>query len=322
MRRTFVNILFLAIALVAGSSEGMAQSYPSRHIHVVVPAAPGGQIDILARLIGQKLSESVGQPVVIDNKPGGSGLIGTDTVAKAAPDGYTLLMAYPSHAINPSLFAKLPFDTVKDFAPITLVAGVNLVLLTNPAVPAANLKELIELAKAKPGTLNSGSVSGSLGYIAGEVFRTMAGINIVQISYRSVPQIAAALQGNEIQLFFDTTITAIPQVKGGRLKALAVTGSKRSPALPDVPTIAEAGVPGYELSGWNGLLAPAATPRAIVLRLNTEVARILKQLDIRDRLATFDIEPVGNSPEEFGAIIQADMIKWGKVVRDAGVILQ
>ena len=312
----------LAVLAVLASccAEAQVSAYPNKPIRLVVPSGAGGITDILARLIGQKLTEAWGQQVLVDNRVGAGGTIGTDSVAKSAADGYTLLMVFPSHTVNPSLYAKLPFDTVKDFAPVTMVTAVNLVLLVNPAVPARTLRELIDLAKARPGALNYGAVGeGSLGHLAGAVFRSMAGINIVHVPYRGAPQVTTALLGNEVQMFFDVTITAIPQMKAGKLRGLAVTSSRRATAIPDLPTMAEAGLPGYEVVGWNGILAPAGTPPEIIRKLNAEVVRILNLPEMRARLAAEAVEPIGNSPEEFAIVIQADVAKWAKVVKEAGM---
>lgn len=320
MKRYLVVCLAVLSLFAPFCAEAQVPAYPNQPIRLVVPSGAGGITDILARLIGQKLTEAWGQQVLVDNRVGAGGTIGTDLVAKAAPDGYTLLMVYPSHPVNPSLYSKLPYDTVKDFAPVTMVTAVNLVLVVNPVVHARTLKELIDLAKAKPGALNYGAVGeGSLGHLAGAVFRSMAGINIVHVPYRGAPQVTTALLANEVQMYFDVTITAIPQIKAGKLRGLAVTSSKRAAALPDVPTMAEAGLPGYEVVGWNGILAPAGTPAEIIRKLHAEVVRILNLPEMRARLAADAVEPIGNSPEEFAAVIKADVAKWAKVVKEAGM---
>jgi tripartite-type tricarboxylate transporter receptor subunit TctC len=305
---------------VLDCAHAQVSAYPNKPIRLIVPSGAGGITDILARIIGQKLTEAWGQQVLVDNRVGASGTIGSDMVAKASPDGYTLLMVYPTHPVNPSLYAKLPYDTINDFAPITMVSAVNLVLVVNPTVPARNLKELIDLAKAKPGALNYGAVGeGSLGHLAAEVFRSMAGIKIVHVPYRGAPQVTTALLGNEVQMFFDVTITAIPQMKAGKVRGLAVTSSKRATALPELPTMAEAGLPGYEVIGWNGILAPAGTPAPVIRKLHAEIVRILNSPEMRARLAADAVEPIGNTPEEFAAVIKADVAKWAKVVKEAGM---
>ena len=316
-------VLLVAPMLAMGQAPGTdanPQAYPARLIRIIVPTGAGGITDILARYIGQKLSESVGQPVVIENRPGAGGTIGTLSVAKATPDGYTLLWVFPSHPVSPTLYPKLPYDPVKDLAPITRVSNVELVLVVNNTVRAKSVAELIALDKANPGGMNYGAVGeGSLGHLAAVVFNRMTGSKFVHVPYRGAPQVEAALLANDVQIFFDVPITAGPQVKAGRLRALAVTSSRRIAMLPDVPTLAEAGVPGYDVTSWNGILAPAGTPREIVRKVNDEVVRILRRADVKEWLAARSIEPVGSSPEEFGAIIEADIAKWAKVIADAGM---
>lgn len=312
--------LIAVIVLGAMPPAASAQTYPTKPVKIVVPTGAGGITDIIARIVGQKLTEAWGQQVIIDNRPGAGGIIGSDTVAKAAPDGHTLLMVFPSHPVNPSLYAKLPYDTVKDFAPVTMVTTVTLALIVNPAVPARSVPELVALAKAQPGKLNYGAVgTGSLGHLAAEVFKSATGVNMVHVPYKGAPQAAASLLSNETQLFFDALITAIPQVKAGKVRVLAVTSPRRHPSMPDVPAIAEAGVPGYDVTGWNGILAPAGTPREIVAKLSADIVRVLKMPDVRDRLSAQGADPVGNTPEEFSAIIRHDVAKWAKVVKDAGI---
>ncbi|MFN0164264.1 MAG: tripartite tricarboxylate transporter substrate binding protein [Burkholderiales bacterium] len=312
-------LLALAVAPGAIAQSAIAEAYPNRLIRIIVPTGAGGITDILARYVGQKLSESVGQPVVIDNRAGAGGTIGTAAVTNAAPDGYTLLWVFPSHPVNPSLYPKLPYDTVKDLAPITRVSSVELVLVVNAAVRARSVAELIALEKGNPGTMNYGAVGSSLGHLAAVVFNRMAGTRLVHVPYRGAPQVEAALLANDVQLFFDAPITAAAQVKAGRTRALAVTSARRLATMPDVPTMIEAGVAGYEVTGWNGILAPAGTPREIIRRLNEEVVRILRRAEVREWLAARGVESVGSTPEEFGAVIEADIAKWARVVADAGL---
>lgn len=313
-------ILLASASAQSQSQSGEAQSYPSKPIRIIVPTGAGGITDILARFIGQKLSESLGQAVLIDNRPGAGGTIGSLAVAKAAPDGYTLLWIFPSHPVNPSLYAKLPYDTIKDFAPITKVTNVDLVLMVNASVRARNVEELIALDKAKPGGMNYGAVGeGSLGHLAAVVFNRMAGVNFVHVPYRGAPQVEAALLANEVQVFFDVPITAMPQMKAGKARGLAVTSARRIAALPDLPTLAEAGLPGYEVVGSNGLLAPAGVPKEIVRKLYDEVVRILQRPDVKEWFGRQALEPVGSSPEQFAALIKSDIAKWAAVVKYAGM---
>lgn len=317
-----VALLLLAPPALAQApvADANAQNYPARLIRIIVPTGAGGITDILARYIGQKLSESVGQPVVIENRPGAGGTIGSLAVAKAPPDGYTVLWVFPSHPVSPSLYPKLPYDAVRDFAPITRVTNVELLLVVNNRVRAQSVAELITLDRANPGSMNYGAVGeGSLGHIAAVVFNRITGSRFVHVPYRGAPQVETALIANDVQIFFDVPITAGPQIKAGKVRALAATGSRRIAAFPDVPTMAEAGVPGYDVTSWNGLLAPAGTPREIIRKLNTEVVRILRQAEVREWLAARSIEAVGSSPEDFGALIEADIAKWAKVIADAGI---
>ena len=297
-----------------------ADSYPSRPVRIVVPTGAGGVTDVVARVLAQKMGERLGQQVIVDNRPSAGGVLGTQIVATAAPDGYTLVLVFPSHAVNPTLVAKLPYDSVKSFAPITLVSVVAPVLVVNAAVPVRSVKELIALAKEKPGTINFGSVgSGSLGHLSGELFRAMAGLQVTQVFYKGAPQVMTSLIGGEIQVYFVASMaTALPQLKSGRVRALGVGTRERLPFLPEVPPIADT-VPGYEVQGWNGMLAPAGTPRAIIDRLNSEIVRIVKTPQFAEQFAAEGIVPVGNTPEEFTRVIIADIAKWGKVIRAAGV---
>jgi tripartite-type tricarboxylate transporter receptor subunit TctC len=287
---------------------------------MVVPTGAGGVTDILARILAERMREALRQQVVVDNRPGAGGIIGSDIVAKAQPDGYTLLMVFPSHPVNPSLNAKMPYDTVNDFAPVSMVSRVSQVLLVHPSLPVTTVKELIAYAKARPKQLNFGTVGrGSFGHVSTELFAMQAGIELVHITYKGVPQIIGALLSGEIQVYFNVPISAIGQIRAGKMRALGVTRSERLPMLPEVPTIAEAALPGFEAIGWNGILAPAATPRAIVDRLHREIVATLRNPDVLAQLTAQGIEPVGNTPEEFGKIIRADVAKWSQVLRRAGV---
>lgn len=310
----------LMMIFACGPAASQALTYPNRPVRIIVPTGAGGLTDILARMVGQKLTERWGQQVLIDNRPGAGGTVGTEAVAKAAPDGYTLLWVFPAHMVSPSLYPKLSYDPIKDFSPISMVTGVNLVLLVNPAVPATSLKELIALARAKPGSLNFGAVGeGSLGHLAGAVFKNMAGVDIVHIPYKGTPQVTTALLANEVQMFFDVPITAIPQIRNGKLRALAVTSTRRVASLPEVPTMQEAGLPGYEVVGWNGLLAPAGTPKEIISKIHVDIELLLKRADVREWMASQALEAVGSRPEEFAAVIQTDMAKWARIARQIGL---
>jgi tripartite-type tricarboxylate transporter receptor subunit TctC len=312
----------LAVAGVPGSALA-ADVYPSKAIRMVVPFPPGGTTDILARVAGQKLTEALGQQVIIDNRAGAGGNIGTELVAKSPPDGYTLLTDPGSTlTINPSLFSKLPFDTLKDFAPVTILAAVPNVLVVHPSLPVKNVKELIALAKSKPGQLNYASTgAGQSTHLSMELFKTLAGVDIAHIPYKGSSPALTDLLGGQVPMMFDNMPSSLPHVKAGKLRALAVSTLKRSPALPQLPTVAESGLPGFEVSVWFAVLAPAGTPREIVQRLNGALVKALQSPDVKQRLADQGAEPVGNTPEQFTAVLQRDLVKWAKVVKDANVKL-
>jgi tripartite-type tricarboxylate transporter receptor subunit TctC len=315
------SLRFLLGVLVAlWAACAAAQPYPSKPIRLVVPFPPGGTTDILARDVGQRLTEALGQPVVIDNRPGAAGNIGSDIVAKAAPDGYTLLMCtVSSHAINPSLYAKLPYDHIKDFAPVILVARVPNVLEVNPGVPVYSVTDLIKLAKEKPGQINfASSGSGTSIHLSGELFKTMAGVDMVHVPYKgSAPAITDLIAG-QVQVMFDNLPSSLQQIKAGRLRAIAVTSAQRSPALPDIPTIGESGLPGFEATSWFGVLAPAGTPPAILSKLNTEIDKWLQSADGKEKLLTQGALPAGGTPDQFSAYIKSETEKWAKVVKLSG----
>lgn len=315
-----LNALLTTLLLTAVSvCAGAAESYPVRPIRIVVPTGAGGITDLLARIVAQKLGDNLGQQVLVDNRPGASGIVGSDIVAKATPDGYTLLMVFPSHPVNLNLYSKLPYDTVKAFAPVTMVGQVVLVMLVNPSTPAHSARELIDLTKARPGQINFGSVGkGSLGHLAAELLRSLSGANITHVAYKGVPQVMGALIAGEVSLFFDPPITAMPQVKAGRVRALGVTTKRRLAVLPDIPAIAET-VPGYEVIGWNGILAPAGTPVSLITRLNAELVKVLRSPEIVEKLSQQGVDPVGNTPVEFAHTIRSDIDKWAKVIKDAGI---
>ena len=300
-----------------------AQAWPAKSIRMIIPFPPGGTTDIVGRIAAQKLGEALGQQVVPDNRPGAAGNIGTELVAKAPPDGYTLLTAPGSTlTIHPSLYAKLPFDPLKDFAPITIVAAVPNALVVHPSLPVRNVKELVALAKARPGQLNYASTgAGQSTHLSMELFKTMAGVNIVHVPYKGSAPAVTDLLGGHVSLMFDNMPSALPHVKAGKLRALAVSTTKRSPVTPEVPTVAESGLPGFEVSAWFAVLAPAATPREIVNRAHGILVKALQSSDVRERLSSQGAEPIGNTPEQFTAQMKRDLAKWAKVVRDANIRL-
>jgi len=314
--------LVVAAAGVALAPPGFAQvPYPSKPIRFVVPFPPGGPLDITGRAIAQKLAESWGQPVVVDNRPGAGGGIGAELVARSPGDGYTLLMgAVSTHAINPSLYAKIPYDPQKDFVPVALVAQVPNILVVNPTLPVHSVKELIDYARAKPGALSFGSGStGSTGHLAGELFKTMAGVDMVHIPYKGGAPAMQDLLAGQTQLMFDNLANALPQVKAGKLRALAVTTSKRAPAVPDLPTVAESGLPGFDLTTWFGVFVPAGTPPETVAKLNAEIVKALGSKDLADRLAGMGaVPPENNTPESFAAFVRAEAGKYARVVKSSG----
>ena len=306
---------------VAGHNRAGAQdSYPSRPIRFIVPFAPGGTNDIVARMVGARLTESWGQPVVIDNRGGAGGVLGADMAAKAAPDGYTLLMANVNFATNPALVKNLPYDTVKDFAAVSLLATSPSVLVVHPSVPARSVRELIALARMKPGQLNySTSGAGSTGHMAMELLKQMAGIDMVAVHYKGGGPALIDLIAGRVSPGFATILSVAPHTETGRLRALAVSTPRRSPALPDLPTVAEAGVPGYEFTGWWGVVVPARTPPAVVSKLNAELAKILALPEVRERLTREGADPAHTTPDAFAAYMRTEVTKWSKVIKDANI---
>jgi len=315
--RTLLGIL-LAFAAVAAA----AQSYPAKAVHVVVPYPAGGYYDLLARVIGAKLQETWGQPFVVENRVGANGIIGTDYTAKAAPDGYTILMGgIGPLGINPSMYPKLPYNAVRDFAPIIHVATAPNVLVVHPSVPVRTVSELIALAKAKPGALTFSSAgTGSSQHLSGEMLKMIEGINMTHIPYKgSAPGVTAVLSG-EVTMMFGTMADVVEHIRGNKLRALAVTGATRIAVLPEVPTMVEAGVAGYEATAWFGMVAPVAVPRDIIVKLNQEVGRILKMPDVLARISQQgSAEIVGGTPEQFGEFIRSEVVKWSKVIKEAGI---
>ena len=322
-----MRLLIAAFALLPAAFAPRAlaqQDYPARPIHIVAPFEAGGATDIMARIMAQKLTESLGQPVIIDNRPGAGGGIGAAAVAKSPADGYTILFGnLAPNAINPSVYTKLQYDAEKDFAPISVVARVPLVLVTPSSSPAGSVRELIALAKSAPGNLNFGSPGvGSVAHVVGEMFNTMAGTRLVHVPYKGgAPAVQATLSA-EVAMMFATGISSIPHIKSGKLRALGITSAERSPVAPDIPTIAESGLPGFEVDVWFGLLAPAATPRAIVERLAHEVRRALDAPDVRAKFAELSAVPSPTTPDQFAAIIRADIAKWAKVVKESGAKIE
>jgi len=310
----------LAVSMACIAPLAFAQAYPSHTIRLVVPFPAGGTTDILARDVAKKLTDTMGQSVVVDNRPGAGGNIGADLVAKSAPDGYTLLMGtVGTHAINPSLYAKMPYDHIKDFVPVVLVAGVPNVLVVNPSVPINSVADLIKLAKAKPGSINfASSGSGTSIHLSGELFKTMAGVDMTHVPYKGSSPALTDLMGGQVQIMFDNLPSSLALIKAGKLRAVAVTSLKRAPALPDVPTIAESGLPGFEASSWFGVLAPAGTPAPIVAKLNAEVNKWLQSPEGKEQLLAQGAEVAGGSPEQFAAHIRAESDKWAKVVKASG----
>ena len=302
--------------LVAALPTAYAQKYPDHPIRLVVPYAPGGSVDIVGRLLAAKLSENLGQQVVVENKGGGGATIGTSLVAKAPADGYTLLLADIAFGANPALMSKLPYDSAREFAPVALVALLPSILVADPALPVASAKELVALAKASPGKLNYSSAGvGSMNYLAGELFKAQNGIDVVHVPYQSGGQAIAAILGGQTQLVITTIPPVLQHVKSGKVKALALSGSKRQASLPDVPTFAEAGFAEFDVSLWQGVLVPAGTPPDIVARLNAEVNRVLAAPDVRARLAELGADPAGGTSEQFAAFINGEMSRVGKLIK-------
>ena len=322
MKKTILSLLsFLAMLLPFAVQ---AQAYPTKPVRLLVPFAPGGTTDVLARLLAQKLADSMGQQFVIENKPGAGGNIGAELAVKSPADGYTLVMSFDgTMAINPNTYAKMPFDPQKDLVAVANVAQVPLLIVVHPGVAAKTVGEFVALAKASPGRINYSSAGhGSTGHLTGELFRSRAGIDIVHVNYKGGGQAVQDLLGGQIQML----VTALPTVEGnlksGKVRALAFTSSKRVPGAPDVPTLAESGYPGLEVLSWYGILAPAGTPAEIVRKLNAEINRVLQAADVRERLTALGTEPTGGTPEQFAQVIRADTARWAKVVADAGIRIE
>jgi len=324
-RARWLGGMVACVAGLWGTCAAMAASqanYPSRPVRVIVPFSPGGGSDVIARLLGPRLSERLGQPVVVDNRPAGTGIVGGDIVAKSAPDGYTLLLVQAAHAANAQLYTRLPYDPIRDFAPITLVISSSTGMFLHPAVPAKTVKEFIAYAKANPGKLNYGSSGpGSTPHLGTELFSSLTGIRMVHVPYKGAGQVITALLSNEVQFAFTNVVSTRPHWQAGRLRFMAHGGAKRLEAFPDVPTIAESGVPGYVTRFWWGYMAPAKTPRPIVTRLHKEITAVANLPDVRQTVVSQGWEVVANTPEEFATIIQSDAEKWGAIGRRLGVKL-
>ncbi len=316
--RWLIAAMLCGIPLHAAAQAGGA--YPSRAVRIVVPFPPGGGTDIISRTVAQKLSEMWGQPVIVDNRSGANGIIGTDLGAKAKPDGYTLLVVIATHAINPSLYRKLPYDTAADFAPVTLMAQYPFVLTIHPALPPKTVKELIALARARPGQLSyASSGNGSGPHLGFELFKTAANIDVVHIPYKGAGPANIDLISGQVQLMFNNFLAAMPQIRAGKLRVLAVTSATRSAVMPDVPTMAQAGLPGFDVTGWYALLAPAGTPSPIVSKVQSDVVAALRVPQLRERLSGEGAEPVGSTPNEFARFLAVEIRKWGKAIADAKV---
>jgi len=314
----------LFVVTLAGALPVCAQEYPRKPIRLIVPFAPGGGNDTVARAISQSAGASLGQPVVVDNRAGAGGILGAELAAKSPADGYTLFLGgVGSHAVNPNLHAKLPYDPVKDFAPITLIASAPSVLVVNPSLPARTLAEFTALAKASPGRINYASNgNGSSAQLAAVLYESMAGVQMVHVPYKGLAPALVDLLAGEVQAMFSSVVAIVPNIKAGRLRALAVTGKRRAALLPEVPTLDESGVPGYEAGSWYGILAPAGTPQAVVAKLHEAIVRALAKPEVRERLVSEGAEVIGSTPEAFAAHITAELARMGKLIRDAGIRME
>jgi tripartite-type tricarboxylate transporter receptor subunit TctC len=296
------------------------QAYPSKPVRIISPFPPGGGNDALCRIVAQKLVEGLKQQVIVENRAGANGIVGTEVAARSAPDGYTIVLIPSGHAVNATLYRKLPFDSIRDFAPITLAGSSPLVLAVHPSLPVKNVKELVALARARPGQLTYVSAGvGASGHLGGALFETLTGTQMVHIPYKGMAVAITDLMSGQVSLTFGTSLSVIPHARSGRLRALATTGARRSPALPDLPTVAEAGVPGYEASLWYGFVGPARLPPEVVRRLNSAIVAVLGLPDVRDRLASQGVDPQPTTPEEFAQLLASDVERWAKVIQRAGI---
>jgi len=313
------RILNAALMSLAGAAIGQ-QAYPTKPIRVLIPFPPGGSTTVVARIVGQKLSENWGQQVIVDNRPGGNGVIGSEALVKSPPDGHTVLLFNNTHAINAVLIPKLPYDSIKDFAPVTTVYSLEFVLALHPSVPSNTVQELISLAKSRPGQLNYASGdSAGVTHLTAELFNIMTGVRMQNIPYKGSGPVIVDLIGGQVQLTFVPPIVAIPHIKTGKLKAIAVSGGVRLAALPQVPTFTEAGLPGFDVKVWNGIVAPAGTPREIIDRLSTQIAKVMAIPEIREKLVSQGLEPFVSSADQFAALIKADIAKYAKIIKTANI---
>lgn len=309
-----------AVAQRKSGEPAKAENYPARPVRWIVPFPPGGAADIVSRAIGVKLSETWGQQVVMDNRPGAGGNLGIEIASRASPDGYTLVIVPATFTTSPSLQRHLPYDPAKDFMPVTLASSSALILVVHPSLKAASVRELIALAKSRPGQLNYASSGiGASAHLAAELFKTMAGVNIVHVPYKGQPPAMLDLISGQVQMMFPNAPVALPHLRAGKLRALAVTTLKRSSILPELPTMAESGLAGFEVNQWSGLMVPAGTPKAIIAKLHDDIARALELPDVRKNLTSLGFDPVGSTPEEFSAYIRSEIRKWAKVIADAGI---
>jgi len=319
-----MKIIAVAVGLMVGAaaaiqSASAAENFPSRPVRMIIPYAAGGGADIVGRLIAQRLAESWGQQVVVDNRAGASGNIGTEIAARSPADGYTVLLIGPNHTVNVSLYSKLAFDPIKDFAPVSLVTSAPYLLVVNPSTPINSVNDLIALAKAQPGKILYGSAgNGTAGHLGMELVKTMAGVDMVHIAYKGSPPVLTDLMGGRVSAAFDNVLSAAAHVKAGKLRAIAVSTLKRSSAMPTVPTVAESGLSGFECMVWQGILAPAGTQKLIVDTLNAAVVSALNRPDMKERMAAQSADVIASTPQEFGAFMKADLVKWAKVVKDSG----
>lgn len=320
--KLFVNLISVSLAalLLGFPALAKADAYPAKTIRIIAPFPPGGPADILSRIIAGKLSQSWSQQVIVENRPGAGGNIGAEAVAKSEPDGYTLLLGFVgTHAINPSLYGKMPYDNVKDFEPVAQVATVTIVLVVNPSVAASSVKELIALARAKPGQLTFGSPgNGTPQHLAGELFNTMAGVDMLHVPYKGAVPALTDLLGGRLSMIFSSMPPALPHVRSGKLRALGVTSLERTPAAPELPTVAESGVPGYVVNNWYGILAPRGTPKEVVAKLNAEIVKIMKMPDVKESLSAQGAESFTGTPDQFATYIKDETAKWAKIVKSSG----
>lgn len=318
MKSTAILELLTAAGMWMNAAHA-ADAFPNRPVRMIVPYAAGGGADITGRAVAQKLSELWNQQVVVDNRAGASGNIGTEIAARAPADGYTLLLVGPNHTVNVSLYAKIPFDPVKDFSPVSLVTSAPYILITNPGTGVASVKELIALVKSKPGKVFYGSAgNGTAGHLGMELIKTMAGIDMTHVPYKGSPPMITDLMAGQLSFAFDNVLSCAPHVKAGRLRAIAVSTSKRSSAMRDVPTVAESGLPGFEVAVWQGILAPAAVPKPVVDSLYASIAKVLERPEVQERMTAQGADIIASTPQEFAAYIKADLAKWAKVVKDSG----